>query len=375
MSAQHEAIRASPGPLTLEPVQRLATTGARAVEPFSDDGELYLAVPQLSEDVAGQTWAMTGGNSDVDTLVYRWRDGCFVPHQRLALPGGEDAEFFVIGERRFLAVASLRSGQGPYRMDVDSVIYEIDGDRFLPFQRIAGHAAKQWRHFSIDGRHFLALAQGASHDLANAPQAHRSYIYEWRGDAFAPLQSIESAWGYNWTFFESAGDHYLAYADHVAPSCVLRWNGARFVPDQTFPGSTGRAFCHFEAGGAAWLAFARLADTSLLYRIDRGTLVEPQVLGGTGGREFAWLPDGGGGHLIRINFIRGSREAPEPRLLSQVYAFAGGALAVESEFETTGATDAAFFSAGGASFLAVSQAVGDPPSFSVATLIYRIGSS
>jgi len=56
----------------LRVVQRLATTGARAVEPFSHGGEHYLAVPQLAADQPGQTGrpSSTAGNSDVSLIIY-----------------------------------------------------------------------------------------------------------------------------------------------------------------------------------------------------------------------------------------------------------------------------------------------------------------
>ena len=79
-------------------------------------GEQYLAVPQLATDIAGQPPSMTVGDSDIDLLVFRLRDGRFEEHQRLAVAGGEDAEYFEIGGRCFRATASLRSGKGPYEM-------------------------------------------------------------------------------------------------------------------------------------------------------------------------------------------------------------------------------------------------------------------
>src|SRR5882757_6441303 len=50
--------------------QRLATSGARTALPFHIGGELFLAVPQLSEDVPGQAPHMNAGNSDIDAIIY-----------------------------------------------------------------------------------------------------------------------------------------------------------------------------------------------------------------------------------------------------------------------------------------------------------------
>jgi hypothetical protein len=133
----------------LTEINRIPTTGARAVEPFRHDGTLYLVIPQLAADAPGQAPSMIGGNSDVDSLVLTWRNGCCAEHQRLPITGGEDAEFFRIGERAFLATATLRSGQGPYRYDVASTIFELAQGAFVPFQTVATFGAKQWKHFTV----------------------------------------------------------------------------------------------------------------------------------------------------------------------------------------------------------------------------------
>jgi EPTP domain-containing protein len=56
------AADAPTGPLEL--VQTLATSGARAVAPYWIGGNLYLAVPQLAEDIPGGLVGMNFGDSD-----------------------------------------------------------------------------------------------------------------------------------------------------------------------------------------------------------------------------------------------------------------------------------------------------------------------
>jgi hypothetical protein len=356
--------------MMLHEVQRLATSGARAVEPFTHEGAVYLAVPQLAADIPGQPPALTVGNSDVETLVFRWERGAFVEHQRLKVPGGEDAEFFAIGERRFLATASLRSGSGPYRMDPPSEIFELRAGRFEPFQSVPGKAAKQWRHFRLGDRHFLALAQGVVLGPPGAPNP-KSCIFEWNGERFAHFQDVASAWGYNWEFMEVGNVALLAYADHVEPSRLLRWTGKSFERFQDLQGRSGRAFCHFRAAGESWLAFANLHDDSLLYRWSGDGFVLHQKLSGPGGREFEWIADGEAGHLVQVNFIHGTREAPQPVLQSVVYAWRGKAFEVAESFDTTGGTDAAAFDADGVRYLAVSNSLDESLRFRADTRIYR----
>jgi len=353
----------------LEEVQRLPTCGARAVEPFEIGGITYLAVPQLARDIEGAAPSMTGGDSDVDTLVFRRDRGRFHVHQRLPVAGGEDAAAFAIGPRIFLAVASLRRGKGPYDMSVPSTIFEWRDGAFQPFQSVAAHAAKQWTPFACDGRMFLALAQGAGERDDGAP----SSILAWDGEHFVPFQDVPSAWGYNWLHAELDGERLLLHADHVAPSCVLRWNGARFEILQQLEGSSGRAFCIFRASERWWLVFARLQGETELMRWERGRFVRHSIVSGPGGRELEWLPDGaGGGWLAQVNFIVGSREAPVPVQHSTLHAWRGDGFEPVETFATTGATDVAAFDAGGERFLAVANALAPDVRFAADLRIFRL---
>src|SRR3954465_1630802 len=123
-------------PLALTELQRIPTSGARAVETIVVDGLELLAIPQLAYDVAQQEPSMHGGDSNTELLLLHRVEGRFVPRSTLPAPGGEDAEHFVIGDRAFLAVASLRSGSGPYEFTTDSQIFTWRDGRFVPFQRI-----------------------------------------------------------------------------------------------------------------------------------------------------------------------------------------------------------------------------------------------
>src|SRR3977135_3524257 len=109
--------------LSLKELQRIPTSGARAVEPVAVDGMELLAIPQLAYDVADEEPGMHGGDSDTEMLLLRRVGGRFAPWSTLSGPGGEDAEFFTIDGRGFLAVASLRSGSGPYEFTTDSEIH------------------------------------------------------------------------------------------------------------------------------------------------------------------------------------------------------------------------------------------------------------
>jgi EPTP domain len=356
----------------LTEAQRIPTSGARAAEPVPVAGFDLLAIPQLARDIPGGPPGMNGGDSDTDLLLFRRAAGQFMPWATLPAPGGEDAEFFTIGDRSFLAVASIRTGAGPYDFETASPIFEWQGGRFVPFQDVPTFAAKQWRHWEVDGRHFLGLAQGVIRPPGHGgPAGHAgageggageggageggagegraanrdSVVYEWTGESFTEFQRIPSRWAYNWHAFRAGGEFFVAHAEHAGPSVLYRWDGARLTPHQTLAAESGRAFATFPGGdgddGATVLVVACIAAPSRVLRLEGKKFTETQVLDGLGARELKVARCGGQTLLIRVNFILGTPADPQPALDSQVYAWDGGKLHEVATFPTCGGTDVA----------------------------------
>ena len=215
----------------LTEIQRIPTSGARAVAAFTVAGRQLLAIPQLARDSDTSPPGMNGGDSDTDLLLLQCAGGRFEPWSALPAPGGEDAEFFTIGGRSFLAVASIRTGSGPYELAAESQIFAWDRDRFVPFQSVATFAAKQWKHWTIGERHFLGLAQGVVRP-GDEDLNRDSVVYEWDGSSFAPQQQIPSRWAYNWHPFWIGDEFFVAHADHAGASVLYRWDGTWLRPHQ-----------------------------------------------------------------------------------------------------------------------------------------------
>jgi hypothetical protein len=338
-------------PVTLTEVQRIPTSGARAVEPVRAGGHDLLAVPQLARDVPGTPPGMNGGASDAGLLLLSRRGGRFEPWATLPAPGGEDAEFFTIGERSFLAVASIRTGAGPYQFATTSTIFEWREGGFVTFQEVQTFAAKQWKHWQADGRHFLGLAQGVVFPPGPAGQAGQdghagqdhanrdSVVYEWDGESFTEFQRIPSRWAYNWHAFRADGEFFVAHAEHAGPSVLYRWDEARLRPHQTLAAESGRAFATFDDDGQSYLTVACIAAPTRVLRLTDGQFREVQVLDGLGARELAVARCAGRTLLIRVNFILGTPADPRPELDSQVYEWDGGQLHEVATFPTCGGTD------------------------------------
>ncbi|KAH8799761.1 hypothetical protein F5884DRAFT_686410, partial [Xylogone sp. PMI_703] len=361
----------------LELVQTLPTSGARAVAAFVLDGHQYLAIPQLAEDITGAPSGMNLGNSDTSLILYRLNESSlFEEYQRLPVPGGEDAEYFTIDGKHFLATASLRSGKGPYNLtEVSSTIFEWKYGKFSPFQTIPTFAAKQWRYFFAAGRHFLALAQGVAIPGVESKIPPDSIIFEWDKDSalFKPFQTVPSAWGYNFLHFTLAGQEYLAYADHKVPSVILRLENGRFEHFYTFDDGMvhGRAFCLVETESEALLVFANIGGDSSVYSWDGKGFQLSQRLKGAGGREFTVIRDGENIYVVFIKFITGTREAPNTALESVIYRVEDGYLEEITKFPTFGGTDATSITVKNETWLIVAESLDKDQRFRVDTRVYR----
>lgn len=358
-----------PGLLT--EIQRIPASAGRAVEYFEIAGEGYLAIPQLAYDRVGSPKGMNGGDSNTDVQILRRTGDRFEPAGQLPGTGGEDVEFFQIEDRTFVAVASVRVGSGPYNFLTGSPIYEWNGTEFEPFQTIVTYAAKQWRHFTIDGQHFLGLAQNRP-----GPLDISSVILRWDGEQFVKFQDIPSRGGYNFEFFELDGERYLAHADHSMPSLLYRWDGDQFVEHQELVDTGGRAFQIVTVPDGTYLFVACMFADSMLLKWNGSKFVEHRALpGGNGGREFAILQVGDDALVARVSFITGGLQEPHPELTSYVYRLHDGEIDVVDEFPTTGAVDVTVISAadGEGSLMLVANALAADATFSAAVVVYRTG--
>ncbi|VVD88441.1 hypothetical protein [Pandoraea fibrosis] len=355
-------------------VETLPTSAARAAEIFTRNGTTWLAVAQMSRDVPGEAPYMNGGDSNVDALLFRRDQNAFVLAETLPLSGGEDVEHFVLNGREFLACVGIRTGSGPYDLNTEAVLYERRGNTWAEHQRFEVFAGKQWRYFEIEGRHFLALAQGVTVEGVVARHPSQSCVFEWDGERFQPFQVTGGAWGYNWTHFEHAGEHYLAYADHVSGSRIFHWRDGRFVTWQIFDEPGGRAFHTFEADGARWLVYANLLRHTSLYRFDDTQFVHVQTLHDAGGRELCEIAGVQGTqtrYLLLVCFITGTPQQPDPVQRSKLLRWRADGFECVEEIDTSGATDAAVFDEAGQRYVVVTNSLSPEVRFRIDSVVYR----
>lgn len=174
----------------LQLVHSIPTTGASSVCTFKIEDVTYLAISQKGKDIPDDAAGIDGGDSNVPCTIYRHEDAKFHKHQELEIFGSVDTKFFTIDNRNFLAVASHRSGKGPYSYDQDSLIFEWVNEGFIPFQSFPTFAARKWYYFEVQGRSFLALAQGLMSKEIKPMHPSRSIVFEWKNEKFVKLQDL-----------------------------------------------------------------------------------------------------------------------------------------------------------------------------------------
>jgi hypothetical protein len=154
--------------------------------------------------------------------------GRFVALQSFGTPrtGGYGLDAFAIDGHSYLALAEFFGNQ--------STIYRWNGTGFAPHQTIPSHAGHSFRHFTIGGQNFLALANYRTGFSPKDPQG-------WpRGPWFFPLKQTNSTiWKYNastqqfdefqslatsfanaWSAFSIHGRSYIAVANADSLSAV-----------------------------------------------------------------------------------------------------------------------------------------------------------
>ncbi|NWR80696.1 TSEAR protein, partial [Centropus unirufus] len=144
------------------------------------------------------------------SAIYKWAEGKFVPYQNIPTHQAQAWKYFTIGKKIFLAVANFEQNDKGQEF---SVIYKWSHrkEKFIPYQRIPTHSARDWEAFVIEGEAFLAVVnhrEGNNHNID-------SVIYRWnaRTGLFETNQTIPTSGAYDWEFFTIGPYSFLVVAN------------------------------------------------------------------------------------------------------------------------------------------------------------------
>ncbi|XP_078489510.1 thrombospondin-type laminin G domain and EAR repeat-containing protein-like [Ciona intestinalis] len=130
--------------------QVLASSRARDVEAFDHDGDTFLVLVNHNN----------GGMWNVTSMVYKWnpRGRWFEPHQSILTYGALGVSHFQVHSYSCIAIANAFDGTTSV---LESVIYCMAGQHFIPVQYIETMGAADWEFFVIGDQYFLAVANNA----------------------------------------------------------------------------------------------------------------------------------------------------------------------------------------------------------------------
>ena len=333
-----------------EKVQDLPTRGAEDVEYFTIDGSLFLAFANYYGDI---------NKRKTSSMIYKMNEqtGKFNLYHTLQTRGAAGLEYFSIANKHFLAVANHYDGTS----QLDSEVYQWNGQRFVVFQKIPTKGAKDFTSFTINSEHYLSVANsydGSTHSI-------KSVIYKWSSGKFIKFQEIptegargSSAVVINNDTFIAFANHYNAKQKYAVQSTVFKWSGGHFVKLQSLQTYGANRVNSVNINGHTFLAFANYYSgskcniDSFIYKWDGIKFVLFQSIPTRGAS--AWHP-----------FVIGSQtfmgvanyygDSQKHNTQSVVYQASGAQFINNQEIPTHGARDMTTFEYKGHTYLAVAN--------------------
>uniref|UniRef100_A0A3B3RLE7 Thrombospondin type laminin G domain and EAR repeats n=1 Tax=Paramormyrops kingsleyae TaxID=1676925 RepID=A0A3B3RLE7_9TELE len=205
--------------------------------------------------------AMANREARHGSVIYKWDGGRFEPYQNISTTEALAWKYFTVDKKMFLAVADSRGhGEGGQEL---SAIYKWSPRklRFLHYQTLETHCARDWEAFQIQGEAFLAVA---NHRAGDNNHNIDSVIYKWNPGtkAFEVNQTIQTSGAYDWEFFTVGPYYFLVVANtfngvttHI-DSTIYIWLGGRFQRFQDIKTFGATDWEMFRIGSRVFLAVA-----------------------------------------------------------------------------------------------------------------------
>ena len=230
-----------------EKFQEIPTKGAAAVKFFSIGDDLFLVFANYHGDKS---------KYKAKSVVYKMENKRFVLNQTLSTHGAYGIEHFTIDGVHYMAIANHYDG-GSYK--VNSVIYKWSTGKFEEFQAVPTNGASVLKFFTIDGEHYLAVSEYSDDTTFSID----SFVYKWKGGRFVKYQNISTDGSMacdsiaiaNETFLVNA-NYFHSQKKHSTESSVYKWSGGRFLKFQSVQTQGAYSAKFFRVNGHVFLAFA-----------------------------------------------------------------------------------------------------------------------
>ncbi|XP_032355476.1 thrombospondin-type laminin G domain and EAR repeat-containing protein [Etheostoma spectabile] len=186
--------------------QNISTYEALAWRHFSMGKKIYLVV----SNSGGRPDKPQKSETDY-SVIYKWskRRKRFVRFQTLQTHCARDWEAFKINRQTYLAVANHR--QGDKNHTIDSVIYKWNRltKSFEVYQMLLTSGAYDWEFFTVGPYHFLVVANA----FDGVTTSVDSVIYVWVNGSFQVFQTIKTFCATDWEMFQIGSRVFLVVAN------------------------------------------------------------------------------------------------------------------------------------------------------------------
>ncbi|KAL1021958.1 hypothetical protein UPYG_G00020410 [Umbra pygmaea] len=334
------------------------------------DVEVF-SIPEL-----GLMAAMAHRSPNLGSAIYLWKDGSFQLYQNISTHGALSWTHFTLGKKIFLVVSNYRDSTGNKKTlekDEHSMIYKWNKktQRFVNYQAIRTHCARDWEAFSIQGQSYLAVA---NHRQGNTNHTIDSVIYKWNHGTqqFETHQALQTSGAYDWESFTVGPYHFLVVANAFdgrttqVDSVIYVWIDGSFRVFQTIKTVCATDWEMFQIGNRVFLVVAnghrldgngpgRYAIDSTVYELDMSSqmFLRFQDLRTYSAVDWEFFTVGDDSYLIVANSFDGESHS----LNSIIYRWQGyeGFVPIH-QLPTIGSSDWEFFTSGEESYLMYSSA-------------------
>ncbi|XP_034550291.1 thrombospondin-type laminin G domain and EAR repeat-containing protein-like isoform X2 [Notolabrus celidotus] len=191
--------------------------------------------------------------------IYKWRDGSFQLYQNVSTQEARAWKHFTIDGKIFLVVANSKEAEPEL-----SIIYRWNPRRlrFVRHQTLQTHSALDWEAFQIHNSSYLVVAnhrraRDSNHNI-------HSVIYRWNTDTklFEVNQTLSTSGAYDWEFFTVGPYHFLVVANTfngqttTISSTIYVWLDGCFQVFQNIPTIGATDWETFQIDGRFFLAVA-----------------------------------------------------------------------------------------------------------------------
>ncbi|CAL8285424.1 unnamed protein product [Lota lota] len=211
--------------------------------------------------------AMAHRSTTSGSGVYLWSQSGFQLYQSISTYGALSWRYFTLGKKAFLVVSNSGDWSREFAEEESkeefSIIYKWSKKRkrFVTYQTLRTHCARDWEAFSISGHAYLAVA---NHRHGNNNHTIESVLYRWnrRSKSFEVHQSLQTSGAYDWEFFTVGPYHFLVVANafdgvttHI-DSVIYVWLSGSFRVFQTIKTFCATDWEMFQIDGRVFLVVA-----------------------------------------------------------------------------------------------------------------------